>query len=213
MVAVGARPARGQPAAVPGGLRGLRGHRDRGARVRAARGGRLGEEGGGGGTVSGTSLRPPRHRADRRAVGWWTTQWLILVVPVAVAAVGAYVLFTERPLWLGVATGTFAAACLLVALAEPRASYRTQRWEVTDEAVYTREGWLTHTWKVAPMSRIQRVDTERGPVQRLFGLADVTVTTASSAGAVKITALDHELAADLAARLTARTQATPGDAT
>jgi membrane protein YdbS with pleckstrin-like domain len=62
-------------------------------------------------------------------------------------------------------------------------------------------------------ARIQRVDTARGPVQRLFGLADVTVTTASSASAIKIEALDHELAADLAERLTARTQATPGDAT
>jgi uncharacterized protein len=50
-------------------------------------------------------------------------------------------------------------------------------------------------------------------VQRLFGLADVTVTTASSAGAIKIEALDHEVAAELAERLTALTQATPGDAT
>ncbi|GGS87296.1 PH domain-containing protein [Nonomuraea spiralis] len=163
--------------------------------------------------MSTTSLRPPRNRPDRRAVSWWTVQWLLLLVPVAVAAVGAYLLFTERPVGLGVAAGAFAALCLLMALAEPRAAYRVQRWEVTDEAVYTRQGWLTHTWRVAPMSRIQRVDTARGPVQRLFGLADVTVTTASSAGAIKITALDHRLAADLAERLTARTQATPGDAT
>ncbi|MEU5863848.1 PH domain-containing protein [Nonomuraea sp. NPDC047529] len=163
--------------------------------------------------MSGTVLRPPRHRPDRRAVAWWTVQWLVLMVPVAAAAVGAYVVFTPRTPGLGAAAGAFAVACLLVALVEPRAAYRVQRWEVTDEAVYVRQGWLTHTWKVAPMSRIQRVDTERGPVQRLFGLADVTVTTASSAGAVKITALDHALAAELAELLTARTQATPGDAT
>ncbi|KAB8192761.1 PH domain-containing protein [Nonomuraea phyllanthi] len=163
--------------------------------------------------IARTELRPPRHQADPRAVAWWTVQWLILMVPVGAATVAAYWIFTARPLWLGACAGLLAAGCVALALVAPRAYYRVQRWEVTDEAVYTRKGWLTHTWQVAPMSRIQRVDTARGPVQRLFGLADVTVTTASSAGAVKIEGLDHEVAAELAERLTAITQATPGDAT
>jgi membrane protein YdbS with pleckstrin-like domain len=160
-----------------------------------------------------TVLRPPRERADPRAVAWWTTQWLLFSLPVAAAGLAAFWFFTERPLWLGVTAGTFALSCVVLALVAPRASYRVRRWEVTGEAVYTREGLLTHTWRVAPMSRIQTVDTARGPVQRLFGLADVTVTTASAAGAIKIEALDHERAAELAARLTALTQNTPGDAT
>ncbi|SEG84859.1 hypothetical protein SAMN05444920_105425 [Nonomuraea solani] len=163
--------------------------------------------------MSETRLRPPRNQADPRAVPWWTVQWLILMVPVAGGSVAAYWFLTERPLWLGALVAVFAAGCLVLAVVAPRASYRVERWEVTGEAVYTRKGWLTHTWRVAPMSRIQRVDTARGPVQRLFGLSDVTVTTASSAGAVKIEALDHEVAAELAERLTAITQATPGDAT
>ncbi|WP_157244447.1 PH domain-containing protein [Nonomuraea typhae] len=159
------------------------------------------------------TLRPPRHRADPRAVSWWRVQGLILALPVAAAAGAAYWIFTDRPLWLGLVVAAFALLCLALALAAPRAYYRVQRWEVTDDAVYTRQGWVTHTWRVAPMSRIQTVDTARGPVQRLFGLADVTVTTASAAGHIKIEALDHELAAQLAERLTAITQATPGDAT
>ncbi|MEU6797860.1 PH domain-containing protein [Nonomuraea wenchangensis] len=163
--------------------------------------------------MTGTSMRPPRNRADPRAVAWWTVQWLILMVPVAAAAGWAYWAFTDRPVWLGLVVAAFGVGCLALAVGAPRAYYRVERWEVTDDAVYTRKGWLTHTWQVAPMSRIQRIDTARGPVQRLFGLADVTVTTASSAGAITIAALDHRLAADLAERLTARTQATPGDAT
>ncbi|WP_106244407.1 PH domain-containing protein [Nonomuraea fuscirosea] len=163
--------------------------------------------------MSATALRPPRHRADPRAVAWWTVQWLILMAPVAGAAVAAYWFLSERPVWLGCVVAVFAAGCLVLAVGAPRAAYRVERWEVTDQAVYTRKGWLTHTWRVAPMSRIQRVDTARGPIQRLFGLADVTVTTASSAGAVKIEALDHEVAAGLAERLTAITHATQGDAT
>nr|WP_246083313.1 PH domain-containing protein [Nonomuraea diastatica] len=163
--------------------------------------------------MSTTMLRPPRNQADPRVIPWWTVQWLLLMAPIAVAAVAAYWIFTEHPLWLGAAVAVFAVACVVLALVAPRAYYRVERWEVTGEAVYTRKGWLTHTWRVAPMSRIQRVDTARGPVQRLFGLADVTVTTASSAGAVKIEGLDRAVAAELAERLTAITQATPGDAT
>jgi uncharacterized protein len=63
------------------------------------------------------------------------------------------------------------------------------------------------------MSRIQTVDTQRGPLEQRFGLATVTVTTASAKGAIKIEGLDHATAEELAERLTATTQATPGDAT
>jgi membrane protein YdbS with pleckstrin-like domain len=63
------------------------------------------------------------------------------------------------------------------------------------------------------MSRIQTVDTVRGPLEQLYRLATVTVTTASAKGEVRIEGLDHEAAAELADRLTRITQATPGDAT
>ncbi|MGV9305364.1 MULTISPECIES: PH domain-containing protein [unclassified Nonomuraea] len=159
------------------------------------------------------TLRPPRNLADPRTVAWWTVQAFLLAVPLAAAVLAAYWFLTPRPAVLGGLAVAVALACLLSAATVPRAYYRVQRWEITDEAVYVRSGWITHTWRVAPMSRIQTVDTARGPVQRMFGLADVTVTTASAAGAITIEGLDHELAAELAARLTAVTQATKGDAT
>jgi uncharacterized protein len=60
---------------------------------------------------------------------------------------------------------------------------------------------------------VQTVDTLRGPIQQLFGLSGVTVTTASAAGAVKIKGIDHKLAGDLVEYLAKCTQAVPGDAT
>ena len=57
-------------------------------------------------------------------------------------------------------------------------------------------------YKRQPVSRVQTVDTYRGPLDRLFGLANVTVTTESSAGAVRIVALDSAVADQLAAQLT-----------
>jgi len=95
----------------------------------------------------------------------------------------------------------------------PRWRYRVHRWEADEEAVYTLAGWLRLEWRVAPISRIQTIDTARDPLQRLFGLATVTVTTASSAGPVNIEGLDADAAAQLISRLTEITQRHPGDAT
>lgn len=80
-------------------------------------------------------------------------------------------------------------------------------------AVYTRTGRFWQEWRVVPLSRIQTVDTRRGPVEQRFGLATVIVTTASAKGAVTIPALDRGNAEDLAEQLTAATQAVPGDGT
>jgi hypothetical protein len=95
----------------------------------------------------------------------------------------------------------------------PRWRYRVHRWEVAPQAVYTRSGWFHQESRIAPISRIQTVDSERGPLEQLFGLADVTVTTASAAGPLTIEGLDRATAERLVDELTTAAQATRGDAT
>lgn len=158
-------------------------------------------------------LRPPRNPVDPRAVGWWrTTLALVFGTPVAVLAVLGF-LITPARFWLLLPAAIIVLIGAPLTLALPRWWYGLHRWEVTDAAAYTRSGYFWQEWRVAPMSRIQTVDTQRGPLQQRFGLATVTVTTASAKGALKIEGLDHEVAADLAERLTTTTQATRGDAT
>ncbi|MFD7025498.1 PH domain-containing protein [Promicromonospora sukumoe] len=158
-------------------------------------------------------LRPPRHAVDPRAVGWWALQWVLLTaVPVVVLLVLGILIEPAR-FWLFLPAGVLVVLGAAAAIALPRLWFRHHRWEVTDEAVYTRTGWFFQEWRVAPLSRIQTVDTARGPLEQRFGLATLTVTTASARGAVKIEGLDAETAADLSANLTHATQATPEDAT
>ncbi|MFR9731561.1 PH domain-containing protein [Saccharopolyspora sp. MS10] len=158
-------------------------------------------------------LRPPRHRVERRAVGWWSAQAAVLVVPpVVVLAVLAALIAPARP-WLLLGLLVVVLLGLPYLLVMPRWRYRVHRWESTEHAVYTAAGWVRQEWRVAPMSRIQTVDSVRGPLQRAFGLASVTVTTASAAGALRIDGLDHRVAEELVERLTATTQAVRGDAT
>ncbi|MEU7529720.1 PH domain-containing protein [Saccharothrix sp. NPDC042600] len=156
-------------------------------------------------------LRAPRHRVSRKSITLWTLHavigWTVLVVPQLVALVFGDTSWQVAAL---VATLVVGTAHTLVM---PRWRYRVHRWEATPDAVYTLAGWLNQEWRIAPVSRIQTVDTKRGPLQQLLGLSTVTVTTASAAGPVHIEGLDHAEAVRLADELTTTTQATPGDAT
>jgi membrane protein YdbS with pleckstrin-like domain len=155
-------------------------------------------------------LRPPRHRVSRAAIGYWTVRaaigWLVLL-----AVEVAWEVLT--PGWQPVLIATTAAVAVAHLLIMPRWRYRVHRWETTAEAVYTQAGWLNQERRIAPVSRIQTVDSERGPLEQLFRLANVTVTTASAAGPLKIHGLDVDTAQRLVDELTSSTAASTGDAT
>ncbi|MEV4888657.1 PH domain-containing protein [Nonomuraea sp. NPDC055795] len=150
------------------------------------------------------TLRPPSRSPDERAFGWWLAQAVVSVLPPVLLLVLLALLITPARRWLLLAAAVVAVPSLFYILVMPPWRMRVHRWEVAQEAVFTRAGWVREQWRIAPMERIQTVDTLRGPLQQLFGLSSVVVTTASAAGALTIDGLDHEdarlLAEDLAAR-------------
>jgi uncharacterized protein len=107
---------------------------------------------------------------------------------------------------------TVALAVIHVAVM-PQWRYHVHTWEDAGGAVYTQTGWITQERRIAPITRIQTVDTHRGPIEQLFGLSNVTVTTASAAGPLRIHGLDRQTADQLVATLTQRTQFASDDAT
>ncbi|MBB5906337.1 hypothetical protein BKA25_000653 [Actinoalloteichus hymeniacidonis] len=140
---------------------------------------------------------------------------VIALPPIAVLALLAWLISPAR-FWLAMPAVVLGVLAACYAAVMPGWRYRVHRWETTDIAVYTRSGWFWQQSRIAPLARIQTVDTVRGPLERMFGLATVTVTTASAKGALRIEGLDHELAEEIAQRLTEQTQstaATAGDAT
>lgn len=165
-------------------------------------------------SVVALPLRPPAHQVSPRAVRWWQLRALLMLLVLAgPQAVVLIALGSDAPGWLMATTVATAVAVAVYGALVPPLLYRIHRWEVTPEAVYTLSGWLVREWRIAPISRVQTVDTEHGPLQQLLKLASVTVTTASARGPVKIRGLEERAAAELARTLTETTQATPGDAT
>jgi membrane protein YdbS with pleckstrin-like domain len=152
---------------------------------------------------------------------WTVTDAIGAVVIVAGLALGAWAVDSFRWSWLpgwavdGVwlvpaAVGVYSLVELVVA---PRWRYRVHRWEVTGDVVYTRKGWLSRTWQLVPVTRIQTVDHTQGWLERLFGLATLKIQTASHAGSSTIEGLPEEQARRLSEELAARAGELRDDAT
>src|SRR5258707_7772897 len=103
-------------------------------------------------------LRAPGNRVSRRAISYWTAR---------AAVSGAVVVLAEVTL---AATSGFPAAwraaiiatAVLVgvhAIVMPRWRYNRHRREGTDQAPYTRAGWVSVHWRVPPVSPIQTLDS------------------------------------------------------
>ncbi|MGA8114087.1 MAG: PH domain-containing protein [Actinocatenispora sp.] len=164
------------------------------------------------------ALRAPRHAVHERARRWWTVQALVVLSgPMLLTALTLLVLsvlfFPAALGWLGpLLLVTLILPAVLYLVAMPRWRYRVHAWELGDSSVYAASGWFWQRRRIAPMSRVQTVDTVRGPIQQAFGLATVVVTTASTAGDVTIAGLAEDDAEELARRIGAGAESVPGDA-
>jgi membrane protein YdbS with pleckstrin-like domain len=162
-------------------------------------------------TTAPLPVREPAWSLSRSAIGLWVTQGVISSLGLAVAAT-LFAVFVPAdaggplPLlrWL-LPIGALLWAVATIGI-RPWFRFRVHRWEVTPEAVYTLTGWLTRTWTLVPISRIQTVDVTRGVLQQLFGLATVAVLTASSQGTVRVWHLEADVAQRVADDLAHRAE-------
>jgi membrane protein YdbS with pleckstrin-like domain len=163
-------------------------------------------------------VRDPAWSLSRSAIGLWLAQGVLGTVVYALAVTAFFVLIPADAGW-GVTLVRWLGPVLVVVNGivtigiRPRLRFRVHRWEVTDEAVYTLTGWLSRTWTLVPISRIQTVDVTRGVVQQLFGLSTVVVLTASSQGTVQMPHLETDVARRVAEDLARRAEQVRDEAT
>ncbi|QGF23634.1 PH domain-containing protein [Raineyella fluvialis] len=139
---------------------------------------------------------------DRR---WRTLSWLasaLLAVVVGVPAAVAVWLLLGEPALAALPVGVAAVAWLWNAVLVHR---RWPRWgyaETADE-LWVRRGVMFRALTVVPYGRLQVIDVNAGPLERLFGLATVTLVTASAQTDARIPGLPAAEAARLRDTLTA----------
>lgn len=114
----------------------------------------------------------------------------IMAVVVVLATVGGW--FYLRDI------GRIATLCLIVASAVlivllmiyPILYYRYYRYAITGDRIDTRQGVFIRTHTVVPIERLHQVEVVRGPINGLFGLANVSVTTAGGVASIKYLEVD-----------------------
>lgn len=149
-------------------------------------------------------------RTIETTIRWkWALRVLAAAAVVGVV-VGAISVFAIE--W-GPLPGVGAAALLaLVGVGHSLLLYRSWRYEVREDALYLERGVITHVKTVVPFVRVQHIDTNRGPIDRLLGLSSLVVYTAGSRGAdVTIPGLTPQDAEDLQERLKLLAKESTGD--
>jgi len=122
---------------------------------------------------------------------------LAAVLGVGVAALDRFVLGVSP--WLAVAA---VAVLFPLVVLYVQALYRSWGYEFQDDALELRRGVFTKVDTAVPYVRVQHVDTQRRPLDRLLGLGSVVVYTAGSRGAdVRIPGLEPDRAEAVRNRL------------
>ena len=108
----------------------------------------------------------------------------ILIVALAAMAAAAYYFLKDNML---VIAGILAcvAVCVVYLLVRPILYYRFYRYAITDDRIDVRQGVIIRTHTVVPIERLHQVEVVRGPINSIFCLSNVKVTTAGGVADIK----------------------------
>ena len=125
------------------------------------------------------------------------THAALFVLTIIYLFLASYKGWTLYPGWIS--AGLFAGTGFLFTSLFPKLSYRWFAFDVFDEELEIRTGFIFIRNTLVPMVRVQHVELESGPLLRAFGLAEVSVVTAATTH--RIVGLTRENAEELKQRI------------
>ncbi|WP_131924976.1 PH domain-containing protein [Hazenella coriacea] len=97
--------------------------------------------------------------------------------------------------WILIAITVFALIGGIWSMIHPFLLYKNWRYDVNEEFLQLKSGAINETHQLVPMTKIQSVATEQGPILRKYGLYSVSVETMGSSHSIP--ALPKEVAIEL----------------
>ena len=151
---------------------------------------------------SATGFQP----LDSRVVKLWRVSSLIgfgaLLLSMLIPVVAVGVVEPRTLVWLAGAWLAAAALSVWFCLWYPPRLYRSWGYRIDAKVLETRSGMAFQRARLLPLSRLQHVDIERGPLERMYGLASLVLHTAGTHSAnIRIPGLEAAEAARLRDRL------------
>ncbi len=147
----------------------------------------------------------PRRLDPRVRSYWWVRGAIYTVVLGGAALMADMGWFVPRLVPGGWPEGAFSTGVVVVVLTfsvvGPLIAYERWRFALREEDLWIRRGILIRSVSVIPYRRLQFVDTEQGPIARIFGLAELVVHTAAPGTSGRVPGLDADEAEILRERL------------
>ena len=109
-------------------------------------------------------------------------------------------MFVGRDEWVVLLIGGIVLALdLLYVLISPKVRYERYRYILNEEEIDVIEGFIFTKRNIVPIERLHKIAVLKGPIDRVFGLAKVVVTTAG--GDVTVRFMEDEKADQIAESL------------
>ena len=132
-----------------------------------------------------TKLHPNHEKAMR-------VQGALIALPVIVASIVAD---WFAPIWTGAIAGLVILTALLLVLRIPHRRFSARGYSMSGDRLRVVRGIWFRSDTVVPFGRVQHIDVDRGPIERYFDLATLTLHTAGSHNAsVHLPGLQHDRA-------------------
>ncbi|MGH9934627.1 MAG: PH domain-containing protein [Blastocatellia bacterium] len=159
-------------------------------------------------TLSGEPPHPATgfQPLDSRIINLWRVSGLIgfgvLLLSLLIPVVAVGVAEPRLLVWLIISWLALAGVSTWFCLWYPPRLYGSWGYRIDAKVLETRSGRVFQRARLLPLSRLQHVDIERGPLERMFGLAALILHTAGTHSAnIRIPGLEAAEAARLRDRL------------
>lgn len=144
------------------------------------------------------------EKLSKRALGCMYVATALASV-IALAVIGAVNWLWIFPKDMDMLKAVSLALMILIlfdALASPYFRYHRYRYSINEECIDIKEGYLFVKRNIVPVERLHKLQTLKGPIDQMFKVAKVVVTTAG--GDVTIRFLEEEKAEQIAENLRGR---------
>jgi len=145
-------------------------------------------------------LTRPKERIDAKALIAWRIRGCVYLFFYVLTLIGFllirhFIMPTLPLLIFLVALATFLLLSLIQIIIIPAIRMVYWGYQINEHEIEIQHGIIVIKRTLIPMTRIQHVDTEHGPIMRLFSLATLNIATAGTSH--KIPALKNSTASEL----------------
>lgn len=143
------------------------------------------------------------QKLSKKAIGCMLVNEVILAAISSIVLGGIWCFLRNKSFPINInLIWALVAVIWLVSLIAPFFRYKRYRYRFSEEDIDVKEGFLFLHRDIVPVERLHKVALENGPIDRMFGLAKVIVTTAG--GDVTIRFIEEEVAEKIVERLKVR---------